>query len=138
MLTITYELYKDSFSFLVFGNNKYKTQVYKFLDTVLKNELIKKKLIAVFAAINTNPRGYVHPQKFKHLEDDVWEIKIKRLRIACIWDEKPDNLVGIYAFDKKTNKWPKRNLKNMRNQKKKYFDIKSKILKGGSHHERLS
>ena len=137
MLTFTTELYKDVFSFCLFGTSRYKTQVYKYLDNRLTDKLISKKIISILNAINSDPIRYVHPQKFKHLEDDVWEIKIKSLRIACIWDTKPHSLIAIYAFDKKQNRWPKQELINMRKQKSKYYDIKIKKLNGGKI-ERLS
>jgi hypothetical protein len=53
------------------------------------------------------------------------------VRLACIWDKKPDVLVAIYGFQKKTQKWPKNELNNMRNEKKAYYESKVKLLSGG-------
>jgi hypothetical protein len=133
MLTYTTELYNKTFVFSVFGTPDFQTEVHKYLDEKLLDEKLSKKLIAILNAINTNPLLYSHEQKFKHLEDDVWEIKIKSLRIACVWDKKPELLIAIYAFNKKYDRWRSQDLKNMRNQKSKYFDTKVKVITGGYH-----
>lgn len=124
MLTCTSKLYTKNFIFCIFGTKKISTQVFQFLDKELENEKLNKKLISVLGAINTDPMEYNHPEKFKKLEEKVWEIKIHQLRIACVWDPKPKNLVGIYGFYKKKDKWDEKNLIKMRNQKEKYFSIR--------------
>ncbi len=139
MLTITIEVFSGAnFNFRIFGTPQIKTQAYKFLDQELENDKISNKLESVLRAIDTNPKGYTHPQKFKHLEKDVWEIKIKSLRIACVWDPKADYLIGIYAFNKRSNKWPKQDLENMRTQKNKYYEMKPNARLQGGPRERLS
>ena len=120
---------KRNFSFVMYGSPgdsnenipEYKTQILQFLDTVLEDEKIQKKLLSVLEAINSNPMQYCHEEKFKPLEDKVWEIKCKQLRIACIWNPKPKKLVAIYGFMKKTQKWPKKELNNMRLQRDAYL-----------------
>ncbi|ORC35745.1 hypothetical protein B4O97_08900 [Marispirochaeta aestuarii] len=130
MLTCTEEIYKDNFGFRVFGKENATTQVYEFMDREFGNEKYRKKLISVLNAINSNPMFYSHPEKFKPVEDDVWEIKIKPYRIACIWDSKPYNLVAVYGFKKDKRKWPKKDLENMRRQKTLYCNSRSKRIEG--------
>jgi len=129
MLTCTTELYKRNFVFRLFGTEEAKTQVYKFIDDHL-DERANRKLIAVLNAINTDPLRYSHDEKFKHLEGDVWEIKVKPLRIACIWDPKPIRLIGVYAMIKKTWKWSKQDLQNMRNQMAAYLSKRKLPIEG--------
>jgi len=121
MLTVTTELRRYTFWFRVYGTNQNKTSVYKFLDELLEDEATQKKLDSILRAISTNPMGYSHETKFKHLEEDVWEIKIHQVRIACLWDKKPDNLIAIYGFIKKKDKWPKKEIVKMRNEKATYL-----------------
>lgn len=130
MLNCAEVFYSKNFNFLVFGTNTMPTQVRKYLDKVLKKDINQKKLTSILAAINSNPLMYSHDQKFKHLEADVWEIKIKQIRIACVWDKKPNNLVAIYGFNKKRNDWPPGDLDNMRTQRLKYYGITKKKLEG--------
>ncbi len=87
-------------------------------------------MVAVLKAINTKPLTYSHDEKFKRLERRVWEIKIGQIRLACVWDPKPINLVAIYGFNKKTDRWPKQHLENMRQQRDLYFRVRKQIIKG--------
>jgi hypothetical protein len=120
MLTCTFEIYRERFSFRVFGTAKARTQVFRFLSSYLDGRT-NKKLVSVLNAINTDPLMYSHEQKFKHLEGDVWEIKIKSLRIACTWDPKPRNLIAVYAMIKDRPKWSKQDIENMRKQLASYL-----------------
>jgi phage-related protein len=120
-----------NYSFQVYGTAEKQTGIYKYLDRILMDERMTKKLDAVLRAIDSNPMNFSHEQKFKHLEKEVWEIKIGQVRVACIWDKKPDMLVAIYGFQKKTQKWPKKELNNMHNEKNAYYESKAKFLSGG-------
>ena len=125
---------EKNFSFVLYGTPgdqdedipEYKTQILEFLDVVLEDEKEQKKVLSILEAINSNPMQYCHNEKFKPLEGKVWEIKSKQLRIACIWYPKPKKLVAIYGFMKKTDKWPKKHLDNMRTQ----YDAYLKEMKG--------
>lgn len=130
LTTVRTKIYSDKFAFYVFGSDKLKTKVYDFFRDRFEinkskkgNEIREKlanKLTGVLQAINTNPLIYQHQEKFKRIEGEVWEVKIHAVRIACVWDKKPDSLVAIYAFDKKSDKWKKKDLIKMRNEKAKY------------------
>ena len=130
MLTCTEEIFRENFGFRIFGKEDLRTQVYKFFDNEFGDAKIRRKLVSVLNAINSNPKMFSHAEKFKHLEDNVWEIKINQYRIACIWDAKPYNLIAIYAFKKNEVKWPKRHLDNMRKQKALYRDMRLKRIEG--------
>ncbi len=130
MLNCTEILYSENFNFLVFGTETMPTQVRKYLDRLLERNLNQKKLTSILKAISSNPLMYSHRQKFKHLEGDVWEIKIKQIRIACVWDKKPINLIAIYGFNKKRDDWSPKDLNNMRTQRLKYYSITKKKLEG--------
>lgn len=130
MLTCTTEIRKYSFWLRVYGTKDNKTSVYRFLDDLLEDDSVQKKLDSVLRAINSNPLKYSHEQKFKHLEDNVWEIKIYQIRIACIWDTKPHNLIAIYGFIKKQNKWSKHDLNNMRREKNAYLALRCTRIEG--------
>ena len=128
MLTCTEELYRKNFGFRVFGTDKEPRQVSKYIDKTFRSKKKTDQLVAVLNAINTDPLNFSHREKFKRLEPGVWEIKIKQIRLACVWDPKPLNLVAIYGFDKKADKWPDRHLKNMRRQKDLYFQARQKRI----------
>ncbi|MDH5560972.1 MAG: hypothetical protein OEY59_08995 [Deltaproteobacteria bacterium] len=121
---------KANYSFWVFGKECFDTQVSKYLENILQgNRDLQHKLLHTLKAIDSNPKMYTHDQKFKLLEKNTFEIKIHQLRIACIWDPKPQNLVAIYAFSKKQTAWSKINLEAMRREKGKYFNSKRIKLK---------
>lgn len=130
MLTSTEEIYKKNYRFRVYGTETLNTQVRNFLDSILVDKKIMRKLIAVLNAINTDPLLYSHEEKFKHLEKDVWEIKINSIRIACLWDKKPHNLIAFYGFKKKRQKWSTNNLDAMRSEKLKYKRSVVKRIEG--------
>lgn len=124
------ELWKKDFAFVVYGCDEnlkekiknYKTLIYDFLDKQFEDSKQRKKVFAVLNAINSDPLNYCNEEKFKPLEGKVWEIKCHQLRIACIWCPKPKKLVAIYGIIKKTQKWPKKEMQNMRNQRDKYLN----------------
>lgn len=124
MLTCTTKIYKKNYEFRTFGTESRKTQVFRFLDKVLEDKKIQGKLTSILDAINNDPRFYSHDQKFKHLEGSVWEIKIKSIRIACIWDPNPKYLIAIYGCKKKRPDWSKQDLVNMRNQHANYLSLR--------------
>ena len=117
MLTCTEEIYKGNFGFRVFGTARQPHQVSEYMAKTFKNERNLDKLVAVLQAINTRPLTYSHYEKFKRLERGVWEIKIKQIRLACVWDPKPLHLIAVYGFNKKTDRWPRQHLENMRKQR---------------------
>lgn len=77
---------QKTFSFVVYGSpgdpdkniSEYKTPIFDFLDKALDDKKMQKKLFSVLEAINSNPMQYCHEEKFKYLEDKVWEIKCKQ------------------------------------------------------------
>jgi hypothetical protein len=86
-------------------------------------ERIQNRLEVFIRQIDSAPMTYSHEYNFKLLEDKVWEIKFvsQSIRLACIWDSRPKNLVVFYGFEKKSQKWPKVHLENMRTQMAKYL-----------------
>ncbi len=130
MLTCTEEIYKGIFGFRVFGTDFQPRQVSEYVTKAFKNERNLVKLVAVLKAINTKPLTYSHDEKFKRLERRVWEIKIGQIRLACVWDPKPINLIAVYGFNKKTDRWPRRHLKNMRQQRDLYFRVRKQSIEG--------
>lgn len=130
MLTCTQELYRGNFGFRVFGTDASPRQVSEFVLATFGNQRSLDKLTAVLRAIETNPLVYSHPEKFKPLEAGVWEIKIGQIRIACVWDPKPINLVAVYGVHKKTDRWPERHLTNMRRQRELYFNTRNSRIGG--------
>jgi hypothetical protein len=136
MLTCTEEYFSGKFSFRIFGTDSLKTQVRNYLDEVL-DESFHKKLLTTLKAIDTDPLVFSHDEKFKRVEDGVWEIKIHTLRIACVWDPKPKYLIAIYSFTKKTQKWPSRHLENMRNERDQYLGIRRRHVEGDEYGRRI-
>lgn len=131
MLTFLTSIYEGRFSLFLYGTEKHQTKVYEFVEEVEKK--IEKRLEVVIRQIDSSPLTYSHEHNFKLLENKVWEMKFvsQQIRLACIWDPKPQNLVIFYGFKKKTQKWPARELENMRSELKKYFEDKVKETKGG-------
>jgi hypothetical protein len=130
MLTCTEEIYKGSFGFRAFGTDRQPRQVSEYMIKTFESQRNLDKLTAVLRAIDTRPLTYSHPQKFKRLEKGVWEIKIGQIRLACVWDPKPINLIAIYGFNKKVDRWPRQHLVNMRQQKDLYFEQREKSIEG--------
>ena len=126
MLTCTEEIYKGNFGFRVFGTDLQTRQVSDYVIKTFGNQRNLDKLLAVLSAIDTEPLTYSHREKFKRLEKGVWEIKIGQIRVACVWDPKPLNLIAVYGFNKKADRWPKRHLENMRQQRDLYFQAKGR------------
>ena len=120
MLTIAEKVHEGSFTLWIYGTESYKTQVYQFLLEHL--EIIQKRLEVVIRQIDSAPISYSHEHNFKLLEDKVWKFKFvsQRIRLASIWDPKPKHLVVFYGFEKKSQKWPKVHLENMRTQLARY------------------
>ena len=106
MLTCTEEIYKGSYGFRVFGIDAVPRQVSSYVVAAFRTRTALDKLVAVLRAIDTNPLMYSHPEKFKRLERGIWEIKIGQNRLARVWDPKPTNLVALYGFNKKSDRWP--------------------------------
>lgn len=130
MLTSTEEIYKGNFGFRVFGTDLQPHQVSEYVKRTFKNEKTLVKLVAILKAIDTKPLTYYHPEKFKRLEKGVCEIKIGQIRLACVWDPKPINLIAIYGFNKKADRWPKQHLENMRRQRDLYLKHRRQNIKG--------
>ncbi len=130
MLTCTAEIYKGNFGFRVFGTDLRPRQVSDYVNKTFENPRALDKLIAVLRAIDTRPLTYSHGEKFKRLEKGVWEIKIGQIRLACVWDPKPLNLIAVYGFNKKTDKWPKQHMKNIRLQSNLYFQARRQSIEG--------
>ena len=127
MLTVAEKVHEGSFTLWVYGTEHYKTQVYQFLEE--HQEKIQKRLEVVIRQIDSAPMTYSHEHNFKHLEDKVWELKFvsQSIRCACIWDPKAKHLVVFYGFEKKSQKWPKVHLENMRTQMAKYLNEPKRI-----------
>ncbi len=135
MLTCTEEIFRGAYGFRVFGTESRSRQVSEYMERAFRGEKKLDKLVGVLAAIDTNPLMYSHEEKFKRLEKGVWEIKIGQIRLACVWDPKPINLVAIYGFDKKQDRWPERHLENMRGQRDLYIQTAQKRI-GGDYYGR--
>jgi hypothetical protein len=131
MLTCTEEIYRGGFGFRVFGTDVSPRQASEFVVATCRNQRSLDKLTAVLRAIDTAPLTYSHPEKFKRLEAGVWEIEIGRIRIACIWDPRPLNLIAVYGFQKKSDRWPERHLLNMRRQRDLYLSTRRHTIGGG-------
>jgi hypothetical protein len=121
MLTVAEKVHEGAFALWIYGTERRKTQVYQFLED--HQERIQKRLEVVIRQIDSAPMTYSHEYNFKLLEDKVWELKFVSLsiRLACIWDPRPKNLIVFYGFEKKSQKWPKVHLENMRTQMAKYL-----------------
>lgn len=115
----------------MYGTDDYKTKAYDFLKEVERK--IEKRLEVMIRQIDSSPLTYSHEHNFKLLENKVWEMKFvsQQIRLACVWDPKPQNLVIFYGCKKKTQKWPLRELENMRNELNKYAEDKAKETKEG-------
>ena len=99
-----------------------------FLDFYISmNETVQEKIGYVFRVIKTVNQV---PEKFlKHIEgtDGLCEIRIESgnsiYRIFCCFDE--GNLVVLFnAFQKKSQKTPKREIELAGKLRKEYFDLK--------------
>lgn len=123
MLTYRHRLYKGKkFNFFIYGTSLAQTTVSKYIEKTFSSEKESKKLVNVLKAIDTDPQRYSNDEKFKRLEDDVWEIKISAIRIACIWERNKTELTAIYGFNKKTQEWSAGDLNKMRREKVQYRD----------------
>ncbi|MGB4407978.1 MAG: hypothetical protein WBI82_14040 [Sphaerochaeta sp.] len=105
--------------FLVWGDSVQTTKIYKFIDQKLSNKSIDK-IIGVLGYIDQTFPDCSHAKKFKHLVDDLWEIKSGQIRIACVW--RNTTLIGVYGIIKKCDAWPSQELKNAQSQRDLYFE----------------
>lgn len=116
------ELFKgeiNQVSFLVWGNSFQNTKIYKFMDKKLDKKNIDK-IIGVLGYIDQTFPTCSHEKKFKHLVDDLWEIKSEQIRIACIWENT--SLIALYGIIKKRDAWPNQELKNAQTQRKLFLE----------------
>ena len=114
-----------------------KIEFYKdyFIDFQSKqNEQLQKKIEYVFKLIRQVERI---PEKFfKHLSstDGLYEIRIEYqsniYRIFCFFDEGK-LIILLNAFQKKTNKTPKKELDIAKRLKKEFIEEKKKGEKNG-------
>jgi len=127
MLTIAEKLFEGRFTLWIYGNDSNRTQVHDFLMRV--ETKIEKRLETIIRQIDSAPLTYSHEDNFKLLENKVWELKFvsQGVRLACIWDPKPKHLVIIYGFEKKSQRWPRKHVENMRTQLTKYFGENRRI-----------
>lgn len=92
-----------------------------------KSQIVDEKAKAIFlhtleifenlgaiAALEKLPRT-----RTKHLFDDIWEIRVDQYRIAYLWDNSV--CVLLHGIRKKTDKWPLKEIKVVKNRKKNYF-----------------
>lgn len=87
---------------------------------------VQKKIDWVIGLVRT--LKMVPKQYFKHLEDGIYEIRIQVgsniYRIFCLLDE--GNLVILMnAFQKKTQKTPRKEIERAKRIKKEYYDEKT-------------
>lgn len=120
-----------NFEFYLFSKENGRSQIIDLIDEKI-TEILSKKLISVLKSIDNDPMMFSHEQKFKRLEDDVWEIKFQQWRLACIWDPKPVKLIGFYGYIKQRQDWSKTELENMRYQKQLYLSSKRQRLNSSS------
>ena len=105
--------------FLIWGDSIQTTKIYKFIDQKLSEKDIER-IIGVLGFIDQTFPDCSHAKKFKHLVDDLWEIKSGQIRIACIW--KTTTLIAVYGIIKKCDAWPAQEVKNAQNQRQLYFE----------------
>ncbi len=91
------------------GKNE-NTAICSFIDSLTNQEF--DKVARVVAQIDNMPHRYRHPEKFKILDGDIWEIKADNIRLACFWSLH--DLIVFYGFRKKSQKWPRNDLSNMK------------------------
>lgn len=101
MATCVTLIYDKRFRFVLYGTKEEKSEVFRYWDGL--SERTVKKITGVLEAINSNPSGFSHPEKFTYFGDKVWELKQKPVRLACFWSEGHSVLVAFYGFDKKDN-----------------------------------
>lgn len=117
----------DTWNFSLWGTEKRPTDVFKYVERSF-DEKEGNRLATILEMINTSPYTFQHPYKFKQLESDVWELKFRSgNRIACIWENDHTCLVGFYGFMKKDDKWPKDQMRRMRNAKKRFLKEKMEL-----------
>lgn len=104
-------------SFFLWGDTDHATKVYKFFDQKLGNKDFIK-IIGILGYIDQTFPNCSHAKKFKHLVDDIWEIKLGQIRIACVWESTM--LIGVYGIIKKCDAWPDQELRNAQIQRKLY------------------
>jgi len=105
--------------FLIWGDSIQTTKIYKFIDQKLSEKDIER-IIGVLGFIDQTFPDCSHAKKFKHLVDDLWEIKSGQIRISCIW--KTTTLIAVYGIIKKCDAWPAQEVKNAQNQRQLYFE----------------
>ena len=108
---------------LNFTKIKYgREPVKEFLKELEENGEIKR-VDKIYAYINTLIKygtriGYPH---VKHIEDDIWELRPYSDRIFFFyWKDK--TFILLHHFLKKTNKTPKREIKQAKRNMKDYLE----------------
>jgi len=89
----------------------------EFVDEL--QELDQKKIFALlkYAGDNGPPRNL---EKFRKLENDIWEFKSFRVRLLCFFDKK-QLIILTHGFMKKSRKTPPAEIDKAKRLKKEYF-----------------
>lgn len=91
----------------------------EYIDTLEDKD--KSKLLALLNRIVDHgpPRN---KEKFKHLEDGIFEIKSYQDRLPCFYDKNRRNaLVITHGVKKKSPKLPREEIKKAKNMRKAYY-----------------
>ena len=90
-----------------------------------QTEAVQEKIDYVLEIVVTMQR--IPGQFFKHLEDGIYEIRVKVggdiYRIFCFFDEGR-LVVLLHAFQKKSQKTPRKEIKRAKQLRTKYYEDK--------------
>ena len=100
--------------------------VEEFIDSLTKEE--QSLLVALFGFLGSQ-NGRLSTTKYKCLNVNicgmVYEFRIRQIRIACF--TRPGyNYNLIYGLKKKTNKWPKKHMNNMKANCRLFKEVEEK------------
>lgn len=99
----------------------FENHFWKFYNTQTKD--VQKKIDYVLEVVISMER--VPKQFFKHLEDGIYEIRVKVrsdiYRIFCFFDAGR-LIVLLHAFQKKSQKTPRKEIERAKLLRKKYYE----------------
>lgn len=106
------------FQFLFYEKVGGRFPVEEFLINLERKDQIRHKKIfqRIRLILELKRIGELVPQSyFKHLEDDLWEIRADNVRILCFEDRFNNALIFMaHAIVKKQDKIPKKDLETLR------------------------
>lgn len=91
--------------------------VQEFIDELQELDQMKILVLLKYAGDYGPPRNL---EKFKKLEDDIWEFKSFQVRLLCFFD-KNQLIILTHGFVKKSKKTPKSEIEKAKRLQKEYL-----------------